>query len=49
MASKYKKMNLLKNLPFIVKKLKLFKKRTKNLVILNFYWNHHFSVKNLKN
>ena len=29
MASKYKKMNLLKNLPFIVKKPKVLKKEQK--------------------
>ena len=49
MASKYKKINLLKTLPFYCEKIKSFRKRIKNIVILEFYLNYHFSLKNLKN
>ena len=48
MASKYKKMNLLKSLLFIVKKLKTQKKRTKKLVILSFCLYYHFFLKKPK-
>ena len=37
MASKYKIRNTLKNLPFYSEEIKSLKKRTKNLVTLNFY------------
>ena len=49
MASKYNIGNMLKNLPFYSEEIKSFKKRTKNLVILDFYINYHFYKNNLKN
>ena len=49
MASKYEKTDLIKNLPFYSEEPKSLKKRTKNLVILDFYLNYHFFLKNLKN
>ena len=48
MASKYKKMNLLKSLLFIVKKLKTQKKGTKKLVILSFCLYYLFFLKRPK-
>ena len=49
MAQKYKTKTMLKNLPFYSEKIKSSKKSNKKLVILNFYLNYHFFLKNLKN
>ena len=49
MTSKYRKINLLNNLFFIVKKSEVLKKRTKNLVILDVYLNYQSFLRNLKN
>ena len=50
MGSHYKIKNTLKNIPFYSEEIKkLKKKRTKNLVVLDFYLNYHFFLKNLKN
>ena len=49
MASKYKKMNLLKSIPFYSEEIENSEKNKKNLVTLNFYLNYHFFLKNLKN
>ena len=49
MALKYQIGNMLKTLPFYSEELKSFKKKKKNLVILDFYLNYHLSLKNLKN
>ena len=40
---------MLKNLPFYSEEIKSDKKRIKKIVILNFYLNYHFLIKNLKN
>ena len=37
------------HLPFYSEEIKSAKKRTNTLLILSFYLNYHFSIKNLKN
>ena len=49
MAQKYKIKNTLKNLPFYSEEIKSVKNRIMKLVILGYYVNYHFSIKNLKN
>ena len=49
MAQNSKNKNTLNNLPFYSAETKSVKKRTKTLVILSFYLNYHFLIKNLKN
>ena len=49
MHQKYKKINPLKSLPFYSEEIKKSKKGLKKLVILNYYPNYHFLIKNLKN
>ena len=48
MTSKYKIRNTLKNLLFYSEEINNFKK-TKNLIMLDFYLNYHSFLKNLKN
>ena len=48
MAQKYKIRNTLKSLPFYSEDVKNLKKRTKSLVVSDFYLNYHFFLKNLK-
>ena len=48
MASKYEKMNLLKNLPFYSEESKSVKKTAKNFVILNYYLNYRSFFKETK-
>ena len=49
MARNYKIKNMLNNLPFYSTKIKKFKKRSKNLQILDFSLSYHSFLKNLKN
>ena len=50
MSPHYKNKDLLKNHPFYRAEIKSSKKKTtKNLVILSFYLNYRFLIKNLKN
>ena len=49
MAQNSENKNTLKNLPFYSDEIKSVKKVIKKLVILVFYLNYHFFLKNLKN
>ena len=49
MAQNYKIRNMLKNLPFYSDKINKIKKRSKNLLMLEFYLNYHSFLKKLKN
>ena len=48
MRSHYKNKNMLKNLPFYSEQANNIKKTAKNLLMPNFYLNHHFFLKKLK-
>ena len=48
MRSHYKNKNMLKNLPFYCEQANNIKKTAKNLLMPNFYLNHHFFLKKLK-
>ena len=49
MAQNLENKNTLKKLPFYSEETKSVKKRIKKLVILVFYLNYHFFLKNVKN
>ena len=49
MAQNLENKNTLKKLPFYSEETKSVKKRIKKLVILVFYLNYHFFLKNRKN
>ena len=48
MAQNYKIKNTLKNLPFYSDKTNKIEKRSKNLLMQNFYLNYHFFLKKIK-
>ena len=48
MAQNYKIKNTLKNLPFYSNKTNKIEKRSKNLLMQNFYLNYHFFLKKIK-
>ena len=49
MASKYEKMNLLKNRPFYSEEIESPEKNNEKIGNKSFYLNYHFLIKNLKN
>ena len=49
MAENYKNKKYVKKSSFYSEEIKSDKKRIKKIVILNFYLNYHFLIKNLKN